>query len=88
MARVVPTEEQGVHGISSRRRRSPRRASKAAARPQAHVTWVETETPWYATPCARNLAAVTGMGVCWLAAMDRYMGMQRVHFRKTCGGFL
>ena len=54
----------------------------------AHVTWVDAGTPWYAGACARNLAAATCTGVCWLAAMDGYMGMQKVEFKKTCTGFL
>lgn len=53
------------------------------------MTWVDTgSTPWYVSSCARNLAAATCTGVCWLAAMDRYMGMQKVEFKKTCTGFL
>ena len=54
----------------------------------AHVTWVDAGTPWYAGACARNLAAATCTGVCWLAAMDGYMGMQQVEFKKKCTGFL
>ena len=52
------------------------------------MTWVDADTPWYANSCARNLAAMTCTGVCWLAAMDRYMGMQQVDFQKTCMAFV
>jgi hypothetical protein len=54
----------------------------------AHVVWVDTPTPWYASGCAQCLAAVTCTAVCWLGAMDNYMGKQTVTFKKKFSRFV